>query len=176
MEDPIEEIIEAFEKLKASGKIRYYGISSIRPKVIREWVNKSGMVSVMMQYSLLDRRPEEEVFPLLRENQIGVLARGVLAKGILVSKPAEPFLNYPVEKVEQIRQQLKDISLPPFGPADRAVHFAIDNPAVSAAVIGIRTREQLRTAVDAGHSPALNILQSAALRNHLPPNTYTDHR
>ena len=176
MEDPIDEIIEAFEKLKTSGRIRHYGISSIRPAVIREWVKKSRMVSVMMQYSLLDRRPEEEVFPLLKKNQIGVLARGVLAKGILVSKPAEPFLNYPVEKVEQIQQQLKDISILPYGPADRAIHFAIDNTAVSAAVIGIRTKEQLRTAIDAGRTAGLSLLQSTALRNTLSPNTYTDYR
>ena len=37
VEDPIEETIEAFEELKAEGLIRYYGISSIRPNVIREY-------------------------------------------------------------------------------------------------------------------------------------------
>ena len=31
IEDPIDETIEAFERLVESGKIRYYGISSIRP-------------------------------------------------------------------------------------------------------------------------------------------------
>jgi aryl-alcohol dehydrogenase-like predicted oxidoreductase len=34
MEDPIDETIEAFEQLQKQGKIRYYGISSIRPTVI----------------------------------------------------------------------------------------------------------------------------------------------
>src|SRR5437764_5019127 len=38
MDDPINEVIETFEKLKTEGKIRYYGISSIRPNVIREYV------------------------------------------------------------------------------------------------------------------------------------------
>src|ERR1700676_138504 len=33
IEDPIDDIIEAFELLRAAGKIRYYGISSIRPNV-----------------------------------------------------------------------------------------------------------------------------------------------
>lgn len=37
MEDPIDETIEAFEQLKAEGKIRFYGISSIRPAVIHEY-------------------------------------------------------------------------------------------------------------------------------------------
>jgi len=36
MEDPIDDTIGAFELLQQQGKIRYYGISSIRPEVIRE--------------------------------------------------------------------------------------------------------------------------------------------
>ncbi|MET1055168.1 MAG: aldo/keto reductase, partial [Pedobacter sp.] len=76
IDDPIDETIEAFEQLKQHGKIRFYGISSIRPNVIREYVKKSGIVSVMMQYSLLDRRPEEECFGLLEEHNITVLSRG----------------------------------------------------------------------------------------------------
>ena len=59
IDDPIDETIEAFEQLKQQGKIREYGISSIRPNVIREYVKRSSIVSVMMQYSILDRRPEE---------------------------------------------------------------------------------------------------------------------
>ncbi|MFI5195282.1 MAG: aldo/keto reductase, partial [Chitinophagales bacterium] len=92
--DPIDETIEAFELLRAQGKIRYYGISSIRPNVIREYIDRSGIVSVMMQYSLLDRRPEESMLDLLHKKQIGVLARGSVASGLLVSKPAAPYLNY----------------------------------------------------------------------------------
>ena len=38
MEDHIDETIEAFEDLKQEGVIRYYGISSIRPNVIKEYV------------------------------------------------------------------------------------------------------------------------------------------
>ena len=65
IDDPIDETIDAFEMLQRQGKIRYYGISSIRPNVIREYIQRSNIVSVMMQYSLLDRRPEETCLPLL---------------------------------------------------------------------------------------------------------------
>ncbi|HTM91038.1 MAG TPA: aldo/keto reductase, partial [Flavisolibacter sp.] len=57
MNDPIDETMEAFEQLLKEGKIRYYGISSIRPNVIRHWSQHSNIVSVMTQNSLLDRRP-----------------------------------------------------------------------------------------------------------------------
>ena len=59
IEDNIDETIDAFESLKKEGLIRQYGISSIRPTVIKRFLEKSTAVSVMMQYSLLDRRPEE---------------------------------------------------------------------------------------------------------------------
>src|SRR5690606_33983616 len=47
MEDPIDETIEAFERLREQGWIRWYGISSIRPNVIREYVTRSSIVRVM---------------------------------------------------------------------------------------------------------------------------------
>jgi aryl-alcohol dehydrogenase-like predicted oxidoreductase len=176
MQDPIDEVIETFESLQKAGKIRYYGISSIRPNVIREYAKRSSIVSVMLQYSLIDRRPEEEVLSFLQEKNIGVLARGSLAKGILVSKPAEPFLNYSKEEVGKARNALQSVSTKHLGLTDRAVHFVLDHPAISAAVIGIRTEEQLREALDAGRSPALNHSQLEILRNALPPNAYADHR
>ena len=59
LSDNIEETVEAFEDLKKEGYIRYYGISWIRPNVIKEFTEKSELDSVMMQFNLLDRRPEE---------------------------------------------------------------------------------------------------------------------
>lgn len=176
LEDPIDEVIETFGGLQKAGKIRFYGISSIRPNVIREYAKRSSIVSVMLQYSLIDRRPEEEILPFLYNKKIGVLARGSLAKGMLVSKPPEPLLNYSIEEVNRARQALRSVSGQPHSLADRAVHFVLDHPAVSAAVIGIRTKAQLAEALSAGSSPALNPMHSAILRNTLPPNKYTDHR
>ena len=83
IEDPIDETIEAFELLKEKGVIRHYGISSIRPNVIREWATRSNMVSVMMQYSLLDRRPEETCLKYLGDQEIGVVVRGSISKGAI---------------------------------------------------------------------------------------------
>ena len=96
IEDPIDETIEAFEELKKEGIIRHYGISSIRPNVVREYAKRSNIVSVLMEYSLLNRRPEEW-FPLLNEHQISVIARGPLAKGILTDNNAR--------KIERVKEK-----------------------------------------------------------------------
>ncbi len=176
MEDPMEEIIEAFEQLRAAGKIRYYGISSIRPNVIREYVKRSSIISVMMQYSLLDRRPEEEVFSLLFENQVGVLARGAIAKGLLVSKPPVSFLNYTADEVSKAASAIKSVSDDWHEPLDTALRFVLHHPSVSAAVVGIRTKEQLEGALAAGKSPDLNTVQMELLQKVLPVNKYAEHR
>ncbi len=85
MEDNVSDTIEAFEALKQEGVIREYGISSIRPNVIERFLSNSSAVSVMMQYSLLDRRPEEW-FPMIREAGASVITRGTLAKGLLTDE------------------------------------------------------------------------------------------
>jgi aryl-alcohol dehydrogenase-like predicted oxidoreductase len=176
LQDPIDEVIETFESLKKSGKIRYYGISSIRPAVIREYVKRSGIISVMMQYSLLDRRPEEEMLPFLQENQVGVLARGTLAKGLLINKPPANFLNYTADEVERAALAIKALSGKQVNPSDGAIQFVLDHGAVSSAVIGIRTETQLEQALAAGRSLPLSAVQRQSLQNVLPINRYIEHR
>ena len=176
MEDPIDDVIEAFESLKESGKIRYYGISSIRPAVIREYVKRSSIISVMMQYSLLDRRPEEEMLSFLKEKTVGVLARGALSKGLLAGKAPAPFLNYTAEEVEKAALALGSVSADQRKPSNTAIHFVLNHPAISSAVIGIRTESQLEEALAAGGSPELDYVAMETLKNSLPVNHYSEHR
>ena len=176
IQDPVDEIIEAFELLKAEGKIRYYGISSIRPNVIREYVQRSSVISVMMQYSLLDRRPEEEMLSYLFENQVGVLARGPIAKGLLVSKQAEPYLNFTAEQVKIAADAILSLSDNQHPPLERAIQYVINHPAISAAVVGIRTPEQLEEVLAFNHLNQLNEDQVHILSSALPANLYTLYR
>jgi aryl-alcohol dehydrogenase-like predicted oxidoreductase len=176
MEDPIDEIIETFESLKTSGKIRHYGISSIRPNVIREYVQRSSITCVMMQYSLLDRRPEEEMLSYLHHHRIAVIARGAISKGLLVSKPADSFLNYNASQVEKAAMMIKAVSGKQHTPFQTAAKFVLQHPAIDAAVIGIRTEDQLKDALHVFESPDLGSSQMDDLRNVLPANKYMDYR
>ena len=175
LEDPIDDIIEVFEKLKASGKIRHYGISSIRPNVIREYVRRSSIASVMIQYSLLDRRPEYEVLPLLSKKEIGVLVRGSLAKGLLVSKKAGSFLNYSAEDVRRVANAIETITPANGSPLNTCIQWIFRNQAVSSAVIGIRTNEQLKTLLRFDASIKVDETHFKYLDNILQHNHYTDH-
>lgn len=172
--DPIDETIEAFEQLKQQGKIRYYGISSIRPNVVREYVKRASIVSVMMQYSLLDRRPEEFCFPLLLENNIGVLARGTVAGGLLAGKPPEPYLVNNEQQVSKTSNDLKAILSRGQNEAQMSIAFALRHRAVTSAVVGIRTFEQLQDAVAAIKINPDERLNSLA--ESIPVNYYQEHR
>ncbi len=142
MEDDMEEIVDCFESLQAAGKIRYFGISSIRPAVVEKYALQKKISSVMMQYSLLDRRPESGSLDLLHRQGIGVLARGVLAKGLLAGKAPEAYLDHSADVVKNIQEKLK-LENPQLKPSQAAVRFVLNHPAVSTAVVGFRTMEQL---------------------------------
>jgi aryl-alcohol dehydrogenase-like predicted oxidoreductase len=176
IEDPIDETISAFEELKKQGKIRAYGISSIRPNVIREYVKRSSIDSVMMQYSLLDRRPEETCFDLLHQHGVSVLTRGSLASGLLIDKPAKAYLQYDAEAVERAARAIRDVASKSYTPVQVALRFALHPPVVASAVTGIRTPEQLREAVETKHMPELSEEAIELLKRSLPANKYESHR
>jgi aryl-alcohol dehydrogenase-like predicted oxidoreductase len=176
MEDNIDETIEAFEILVKQGKIRYYGLSSIRPNVIREFVKRSNIVSVMTQYNLLDRRPEESTLQLLHENNIGVLVRGSVASGLLVNKPAKPYLNFNESQVAAAAKAIQSVSSNERNAAQTAIQYVLKNPAVTAAVVGIRTMEQLKEAVETIDKKPLTEEEMKILKESVPVNFYEQHR
>jgi len=176
MDDLFDETVDAFETLVKQGKIRYYGISSIRPNVIKRFVSSSNIISVMMQYSLLDRRPEENCLPLLEKHNIGVLARGSVASGLLVDKPAKNYLSYSREQVQSAATAIKEASAQDRSAAQTAIQFVLAHPAITSAVVGVRTLEQLRDAAETVAAPELSSNEIEALRKSLKPNYYTEHR
>jgi aryl-alcohol dehydrogenase-like predicted oxidoreductase len=181
LEDPIEETIEAFEELKAEGLIRYYGISSIRPNVIREYVKKASIVSVMMQYSILDRRPEEEALPLLHEQGISVVTRGPLAKGLLsermLEKAAEKgYLDYSHQELTEILPVLKEKVATARSFTEVALQYNLANPTVASVVTGASSPEQIRSNAHAVRSNPLTDVEIAVIQGLIKANTYKEHR
>ena len=171
IDDPIDETIEAFELLREQGKIREYGISSIRPNVIREWVKRSNLTSVMMQYSLLDRRPEEHMLDYLHQNNVSVVTRGSLAKGMLINKPAKEYLGYSVDQLKELQNAVQEAD----NPLSTALDYVHQHPAVTSAVVGIRTESQLQGVLNSTNTTTLNH-KLEELAEVLPPNFYEQHR
>jgi aryl-alcohol dehydrogenase-like predicted oxidoreductase len=85
IEDP-SVYLEAFEMLKQRGRIRAYGISTDSLEVLKRF-NVNGTCSVVqVNYSMLNRAPEEEFLPYCQEHRIAVMVRGPLRRGLLSGK------------------------------------------------------------------------------------------
>ncbi|MEM6630098.1 MAG: aldo/keto reductase [Bacteroidota bacterium] len=176
IDDPIDETIEAFEELVQIGKIRYYGISSIRPNVIRAYVSRSNIVSVMTQYSLLDRRPEEETLGLLEENKVGVLVRGAVAKGLLGGKASKDYLEHSQGAVHEVQKTISEYTLPSRSMAQTAIAYASSHPAVSTIVSGASRLSQIEENVETSKSPPLTEAELKKLKDSTPFFPYRKHR
>lgn len=176
IDDPIEETIEAFEELQQAGHIRYYGISSIRPNVIREYLDKSNIVSIMMQYSLLDRRPEESCLDLIHQKRRGVIVRGGLAKGLLADKPAREYLSHTEEEVSKAQQLLEKESAPELTSGQTALQYCLHHPAVATIACGISHEEQLHENVETIYKKKLSDAAIDRLKNGIRADRYELHR
>lgn len=184
IDDPIDETIAAFDELVQEGLVRYYGISSIRPNVIKEYVKRSNIVSVMMQYSLLDRRPEEEILELLNENRISVLARGPLAKGMLSDnglqkvqeKATDGYLSYSHDEVKYMIEHSLGYSSEDRSLQALALQYVLKDPAVATAVFGASSVEQLERNLSMLEAPPLTEDVYAQLQQITRPIVYQKHR
>jgi aryl-alcohol dehydrogenase-like predicted oxidoreductase len=92
IDDPLDETISAFDELKQEGIVRAYGISSIRPNVIRYYLEHSQIETLMSQFNLIDNRPEDLVDEV-NANNVKILARGPVFKGLLTANSSKVLDN-----------------------------------------------------------------------------------
>src|SRR5271157_4990559 len=186
IDDPADETVRAFERLLKEGAIRAWGISSIRPNVVRRYaaLAESGAARIsseMVQYSVLDRRPEEEILETARRAGFGVLVRGAVAGGLLAGrppagKPPAEYLDLAASEVEDGQDALRAISRSDKEMAQTAIRFALSHPAVTAVAAGASSVAQVEANVAAADGPPLSEADQRALREAVRQLRYTSHR
>ena len=145
LEDDWDGIIETFEDLKKDGLIREYGISSIRPNVLKRFLPTSSAKSVMMQYSALDRRPEEWLDFIAKEGA-SVVTRGTVAKGLLTNSWQDRLQHgssFNTYTAEELRAALQNLALQYNDLHALAIAFNLKESAIASTVIGASSQEQL---------------------------------
>ena len=172
-ETPLEETLRAFDDLVRQGKVLYAGVSEWRAEEIAEAVKTAGelgldrVVSNQPQYNMLWRVIESEVIPLCQEAGIGQIVWSPIAQGVLTGKylpgdqrPAGSRATEPgaagdmedyltdriLDRVARLRPVAAEAGL---SLAQLAVAWVLQNPAVSAAIIGASRPEQVRENVRA---------------------------
>lgn len=88
---PIDETIEAMNRLVDQGKIRYIGVSNFSPAklVLASDLASSAVVSVQTEYNLFDRSAESNLLPLCMERGIALIAYSPLDQGKSLSTHKE---------------------------------------------------------------------------------------
>jgi myo-inositol catabolism protein IolS len=156
-----DELTAAMQNLMKSGKVRHLGnsISGNTRKNIDQVENSTRrqVEAIQVIYNRLDRTPEEQVFPLCRKQNLGVLARVPLASGFLSGKyrPGSSFGTNDVRAGQEkavIDQRLRDVEEirrkeVPAGTnmAEWALAWCLQNPAVTAVIPGCKDERQVRT-------------------------------
>ncbi|MDN4646237.1 aldo/keto reductase family protein [Arthrobacter sp. PsM3] len=174
-ETPLEETMQAFADVVRQGKALYIGVSEWTVEEIRAGAVLSRELGIQLisnqpQYSLLWRVIEEEVVPTCQELGLGQICWSPMAQGVLTGKyvpgQAAPAASrftgedgelksdnrYLTEDILTRVQQLKPLaadaglSMPAL-----AVAWVLQNPNVSAAIVGASRADQLiDTATAAG--------------------------
>jgi aryl-alcohol dehydrogenase-like predicted oxidoreductase len=157
---PWEEIWQAFEVLVAQGKILYAASSNfagwhiVQANEIARQRHFLGLVSEQSKYSLLCRTAELEVLPACLKYGVGVIPWSPLAGGLLAgsgrkgdaekSRRNSDWSKGDREKhataLGRYESLCKELG---HEPADVAIAWLLANPAVTAPIIGPRTRDQL---------------------------------
>jgi aryl-alcohol dehydrogenase-like predicted oxidoreductase len=161
---PIEETIEALQKVVEEGKARYLGFSEWTIEQIEAALEIAGpdlFVSSQPQYSMLWQAPEAELFELCTANGISQIVWSPLAQGVLTGKyrPGAPLpddsraaseemnlamymvlTDENLEAVERLRPVAEQagLSLP-----ELALAWVLRRPEVSSAIVGASRPEQV---------------------------------
>ena len=175
--DNLEEAIDAFEELKKDGLIRAYGISSIRPNVIKQFLQNSQAATVMMQYSMLDRRAEEW-FETISAKEASVVTRGSLAKGLLTDESmarARASEGYGTYSNEELISCLKHLQGHHTDLHAVATSFVLKHPEVSSILAGASSLDQLNKTIQAYEQPVTDerLIEVLSL---LKKDVYQEHR
>jgi aryl-alcohol dehydrogenase-like predicted oxidoreductase len=164
-----EEWRRAFEELKTAGKVRAVGVSinDHQPDSALELI-RSGLVdTVQVIYNIFDQTPQQNLFPLAQEKNVGVLARVPFDEGSLTGSVTEETVFDPKEfrafyfrgdrkkqVVEHVAALQKDLVAENGSLAEIALRYTISDPAVSTVIPGMRTvRNVEKNAAVSGKGP-----------------------
>lgn len=90
---PIEEAAQTMKELHSEGKILHWGISEPSMQTLKKAHKIFPVAAIESEYNMMWREPESEIFPVLEELNIGLVAYRPLARGFLSDARDAMFLH-----------------------------------------------------------------------------------
>lgn len=156
----IEEGWSELARLKEEGKVRYIGVSNFSVAQMKRAEAIAPITSLQPPYSIVTREIEKEILPYAQSHNIGVIAYSPMSAGLLTGSMTrervanfssedwrrnlpnfqEPLLSRNLRLVERLRDIGKRHNRT---PGEVAIAWTLDNPAVSGAIVGFRSPQQV---------------------------------
>ncbi|HYB21604.1 MAG TPA: aldo/keto reductase [Thermodesulfobacteriota bacterium] len=161
---PIGETIEALQKCRIAGKIKYFGCSNVPLELIKEINKFEGFVSVQLLYNMAHRENERLIQECHEVLGIGTLVYGVLMRGFFSGKyngqinwgdndtraKEDDFrgkrLSQNLVIVQNLKKEAKCYNRL---PVQIAVRWVLDHSFVTCAIVGAKNEDQITENVGA---------------------------
>jgi aryl-alcohol dehydrogenase-like predicted oxidoreductase len=173
--------LEAIERLKNDGKIRFFGVSinDHDPASALRLVESGLVDTVQVIYNIFDQSPEDELFEAVHKANVGVIVRVPFDEGALPGRitpdtefPEGDFRNnyFSGDRKEQVWERVQAIArglaastpdLPSY-----ALRFCLSNPAVSTVIAGMRSTRNVEANAAAVDLGSLSPRELETLRQH----------
>ena len=154
---PIQETMEAVDKLIQDGKVRYAGVCNYNFDQMKEAEKYINLVSNQVPYSMVNRGIENELVPYVIENCKSILAYSPLERGLLTGKmkPGYQFgegdhraglQSFTDENIKRVNAFLEKIK--PLADEKQAslgqlvIRWTVEQPGITIALVGARNAEQ----------------------------------
>jgi aryl-alcohol dehydrogenase-like predicted oxidoreductase len=172
---------EAVEALKREGKIRHFGVSinDHEPETAFELVRSGHVDTVQVIYNVFDQSPEDELFPAVKEHDVGVLARVPFDEGGLTGSinadthfPEGDFRasyfrgDRKQEVADRVQAIVDDLGIPREQIAATALRYVLSSDAVSTVIPGMRSIRNVERNCAAGDGRGLPPEQVEKLHRH----------
>ena len=173
--------MDAIERLRSQGKIRYFGVSinDHQPASALALVNSGVVDSVQVIYNIFDQSPEDELFPAVEAEKVGVIVRVPFDEGSLTGN-INPKTEFPEgdwrnsyfggdrkEQVwERVQAIIKDLGVPVDRLPEIALRYCLSHPAVSTVIPGMRSLRNVDANVRAAELGPLSAEELEVLCHH----------
>ena len=156
----LEEGWTEMERLRKEGKVKYIGVSNFSVSQMKRALAIAPIISLQPPYSLVTREIEHEILPFCAKQNIGVIVYSPMSAGLLTGTMTrervanfapkdwrrnlpnfrEPALSRNLRLVETLREVGR-----PHGrsPGEVAIAWVLNNAAVTAAIVGFRSPQQV---------------------------------
>lgn len=131
-------VLEAMKEARATGKVDYIGISGHRNDVLTKAIKTGEFDAVMATYNLTNDDGDQELFPLARERNVGVVVMKPLGGGYLAVPP------------EAVQFKVADRAT---STAEASLRFVLRNPYITTVIPGMGKIKEVEEDVPLGYVP-----------------------